>query len=128
MTPIIGEIRMVSFNFAPEYWFPCEGQEFNKYMYPDLYEAIGTTYGSDGKDSFKLPDLRGRLPMHFGQGENLSDYPIGKPVGDEFITVRNNTGRPEEPATFSRAPETAVVNTQPSLTVNFIIAYRGAKP
>lgn len=128
MTPIIGEIRMVGFNFAPEYWFPCEGQEFNKHMYPDLYEAIGTTYGSDGRDSFKLPDMRGRLPMHFGQGENLTDYPIGKPVGDEFITVRNNTGRPEEPATFSRAPETAAVNTQPSLTVNFIIAYRGAKP
>jgi microcystin-dependent protein len=128
MTPIIGEIRMVSFNFAPEYWLPCEGQEFNKYMYQDLYEAIGTTYGGDGKDSFKLPDMRGRLPMHFGQGEGLTDYTLGKPVGSEFITVHNNTGPPEEPASYTNDPETAALNTQPSLTVNFIIAYRGAKP
>ena len=128
MTPLIGEIRMVCFNFAPEYWLPCEGQEFNKYMYQDLYEAIGTTYGGNDRDNtFKLPDMRGRLPMHFGQGENLANYTIGKPVGADFITL-HNTGRPEEPATYTNNPETAAINTQPSLTVNFIIAHRGLKP
>jgi microcystin-dependent protein len=128
MTPIIGEIRMVAFNFAPERWFPCEGQEFNKYMFPDLYDAIGTTYGGNERNNtFKLPDMRGRLPMHFGQGENLSNYPIGKPVGSEFITL-HTTGRPEEAATYTNNPETAAINIQPSLTVNFIIAYMGVKP
>jgi microcystin-dependent protein len=127
MTPFIGEIRMVAFNFAPEYWLPCDGQEINKYVYQELYDAIGTSYGGDGGDSFKLPDMRGRLPMHFGQGENLADYPIGKPVGSEFITLHMNPGRAEEPTTYTNDPETASVNTQPSLTVNFIIAYKGLK-
>jgi microcystin-dependent protein len=128
MTPIIGEIRMVSFNFAPEYWLPCDGKEFNRYMYQNLYEAIGTTYGgNDSANTFKLPDMRGRLPMHFGQGENLSAYELGKPVGSEFITL-HNAGRPEEPATYTNNPETAALTIQPSLTINFIIAYRGDKP
>jgi microcystin-dependent protein len=128
MTPIIGEIRMVCFNFTPEYFLPCEGQEFHKYHYPDLYEAIGTTYGGDDrKETYKLPDMRGRLPMHFGQGENLANYELGKAVGSEFITL-HNAGRPEEPATYNNNPETAAINTQPSLAINFIIAWRGIKP
>jgi microcystin-dependent protein len=64
--PYVGEIRMFGGNFAPAGWMFCEGQLLPISEYETLFNLIGTTYGGDGQSTFALPDLRGRLPMHFG--------------------------------------------------------------
>jgi microcystin-dependent protein len=64
--PYVGEIRMFAGNFAIAGWMFCEGQLLPISEYETLFNLIGTTYGGDGQSTFALPDLRGRLPMHFG--------------------------------------------------------------
>ena len=66
--PYVGEIRMFGGNFAPAGWMFCEGQLLPISEYETLFNLIGTTYGGDGQSTFGLPDLRGRLPLHFGNG------------------------------------------------------------
>ena len=65
--PYVGEIRMFAGNFAPAGWMFCEGQLLPISENETLFNLIGTTYGGDGQSTFALPDLRGRLPIHFGQ-------------------------------------------------------------
>ncbi len=64
----VGEIRLIAFNYAPEGWLLCQGQEVSISQYQALYALIGTTYGGNGTNTFKLPDLRGRVPVQCGQG------------------------------------------------------------
>ena len=71
--PYVGEIRMFGGNFAPAGWMFCEGQLLPISEYETLFNLIGTTYGGDGQSTFALPDLRGRLPMHFGNGFTLAE-------------------------------------------------------
>ena len=66
--PYVGEIRMFAGNFAPAGWMFCEGQLLPISEYEVLFNLIGTTYGGDGQTTFALPDLRGRLPVHAGNG------------------------------------------------------------
>ena len=66
--PYVGEIRIFAGNFAPAGWMFCEGQLLPISSYDVLFQLIGTTYGGDGASTFALPDLRGRMPMHFGAG------------------------------------------------------------
>ena len=66
--PYYGEIRMFAGNFAPAGWMFCEGQLLPISENEALFQLIGTTYGGDGQSTFGLPDLRGRLPIHFGNG------------------------------------------------------------
>jgi microcystin-dependent protein len=66
--PYVGEIRMFGGNFAPAGWMFCEGQLLPISENETLFNLIGTTYGGDGQSTFGLPDLRGRVPMHFGSG------------------------------------------------------------
>ena len=72
--PYIGEIRMVGFTFAPEGWANADGQMLAPSEYSALYSLYGTTYGGDGRSTFGLPDLRGRVPIHCGQGPGLPSY------------------------------------------------------
>ena len=83
----IGEIRMFGGNFAPENWAFCDGRILSIGEYSELYSLIGTTYGGDGVPTFKLPDLRGRVPVHSGQGPNLTNRPIGSSFGTETVTL-----------------------------------------
>jgi microcystin-dependent protein len=69
----VGEIRMFAGNFAPAGWMFCEGQVLPIAENEVLFQLIGTTYGGDGQSTFALPDLRGRLPVHFGSGVNLAE-------------------------------------------------------
>jgi microcystin-dependent protein len=78
----IGEIRMTGFNFAPVNWMLCQGQILPIQSYQALYSILGTTYGGDGVSTFALPDLRGRFPIHFGQGTGLTNRTRGT-VGGE---------------------------------------------
>ena len=70
--PYVGEIRMFAGNFAPAGWMFCEGQLLPISENETLFALIGTTYGGDGQSTFALPDLRGRLPLHFGNSTVLA--------------------------------------------------------
>jgi len=70
--PYVGEIRMFAGNFAPAGWMFCDGQLLPISEYETLFNLIGTTYGGDGQSTFALPDLRGRLPIHQGNGFTLA--------------------------------------------------------
>jgi microcystin-dependent protein len=80
--PYVGEIRMFGGNFAPAGWMFCEGQLLPISEFETLFNLIGTTYGGDGQSTFALPDLRGRFPMHFGNGFTLAEN-----GGTETVTL-----------------------------------------
>src|SRR2546430_10905890 len=71
--PYVGEIRMFGGNFAPAGWMFCEGQLLPISENETLFQLIGTTYGGDGESTFALPDLRGRIPIHQGNGFTLAE-------------------------------------------------------
>lgn len=83
--PYVGEIRMFAGNFAPAGWMFCEGQLLPISENETLFQLIGTTYGGDGQSTFALPDLRGRLPMHQGNG-----FILAETGGVEEITLTVN--------------------------------------
>jgi microcystin-dependent protein len=85
--PYVGEIRMFAGNFAPAGWRFCEGQLLPISENETLFQLIGTTYGGDGQSTFALPDLRGRLPIHQGQGTGLSNRVLAETGGAEEITL-----------------------------------------
>jgi microcystin-dependent protein len=80
--PYVGEIRMFAGNFAPAGWMFCEGQLLPISENETLFNLIGTTYGGDGQSTFALPDLRGRIPLHFGNG-----FILAETGGAEEITL-----------------------------------------
>lgn len=77
MDPFLGEIKIVSFDFAPMGWATCDGQLMSISQNSALFSLLGTTYGGNGTTTFGLPDLRGRVPIHF----NVT-YPRGIPGGE----------------------------------------------
>lgn len=83
--PYVGEIRMFAGNFAPAGWMFCEGQLLPISENETLFQLIGTTYGGDGESTFALPDLRGRLPLHQGNG-----FILAETGGAEEITLTVN--------------------------------------
>ncbi len=83
----IGEIRMFGGGYAPEYWALCDGATLPIADNDTLFSLIGTTYGGDGVTTFGLPDLRGRLPVHQGNGAGLSPRTIGSNGGTETVTL-----------------------------------------
>jgi len=83
--PYVGEMRMFAGNFAPAGWMMCEGQLLPISEYETLFNLIGTTYGGDGQQTFALPDLRGRLPIHQGNG-----FVLAETGGAESVTLTLN--------------------------------------
>ena len=83
--PYVGEIRMFGGNFAPAGWMFCEGQLLPISENETLFQLIGTTYGGDGESTFALPDLRGRIPIHQGNG-----FILAETGGAEQITLTVN--------------------------------------
>ncbi len=81
--PFIGQINMFGFNFAPQNWALCDGQLMAISQNQALFSLLGTFYGGDGRTSFGLPDLRGRVPMGMGSGPGLTTRPIGEKAGLE---------------------------------------------
>jgi microcystin-dependent protein len=84
--PYVGEIRMFGGNFAPAGWMFCEGQLLPISENETLFNLIGTTYGGDGQETFALPDLRGRLPLHQGTGGGFT-YQLAETGGVESVTL-----------------------------------------
>jgi len=87
MDPFLGEIRMVGFNYAPNGWFLCNGQLLPISQYSALFALLGTMYGGDGVQTFALPNLQGRVPIHQGNGVGLSPYTMGASGGTENVTL-----------------------------------------
>lgn len=83
--PFVGEIRMGGWSFAPAGWALCNGASMPVSQYEVLFTLIGTTYGGDGQSNFKLPDLRGRLPLHAS-----SQFAQGAAGGSETVTLTTN--------------------------------------
>jgi microcystin-dependent protein len=80
--PYVGELRMFAGNFAPAGWMFCEGQLLPISENDTLFQLIGTTYGGDGESTFALPDMRGRIPIHQGNG-----FILAETAGAEEITL-----------------------------------------
>jgi microcystin-dependent protein len=86
--PYIGQIIIFGGNFAPAGWALCNGQTLPISENDALFTLIGTTYGGDGQETFNLPDLQGRVPIHMGQGPGISqNYQIGEKAGVEAVTL-----------------------------------------
>jgi microcystin-dependent protein len=88
--PFLGEIIMFGGNFAPRGWATCSGQILPIAQNTALFSILGTTYGGNGQTTFALPDMRGRVPTHFGQGPGLSSYSLGEQGGSESGTLNIN--------------------------------------
>ncbi len=83
--PFLSEIRLMSFNVIPSGWAPCNGQQLSINQNQALFALLGTTYGGNGQTTFAVPDLRGRVPIHFGSG-----FTLGQRAGAESHTVTAN--------------------------------------
>lgn len=88
--PFIGQIILFAGNFAIRGYAMCNGQILSIAQNTALFSILGTTYGGNGQTTFALPDLRGRVPVHFGQGPGLSNYSLGQLAGTESTTLLQN--------------------------------------
>jgi microcystin-dependent protein len=129
-TPFLSEIRIVSFNFAPQGWAATNGQVLAINQNAALFSLVGTFYGGNGQTTFQLPNLQCRFPMHVGQGAGLSARNLGDYGGVEAIT-QQATPIPQAPV----SPRTAYIGAQsklptesPFLVLNFVIALQGIFP
>jgi microcystin-dependent protein len=85
--PYIAEIKMFSFDFPPRGWAQCNGQLLPIAQNQALFSLLGTTYGGNGQTTFALPDLRGRTPLHWGNGPGLPSVSLGQVGGEENHTL-----------------------------------------
>src|SRR6188508_1234070 len=88
--PYVGEIRMFAGNFAPAGWMFCEGQLLPIAENETLFQLIGTTYGGDGQETFGLPNLQSRIPLHMGTGSDAIAYQLAESGGVETVTLTVN--------------------------------------
>jgi len=89
-SPFVGQLMLVPFNFNPRGWAFCQGQLLAISQNTALFSLLGTSYGGDGKSTYALPNLQGRVPVGFGQGPGLSDYVLGQSAGEDTVTLLNN--------------------------------------
>ena len=122
--PFLGEIKIISWNFAPKGWAFCNGQFLPINQNQALFSILGTTYGGNGQTNFALPDFRSRAPLHVGAG-----FALGQKGGEEFHTVISS----EAPAhthqlnASANQANQATLVTPPSNTPNILAAVAGAQ-
>jgi len=90
MTPFIAQIFLLGFNFNPKTWALCSGQLMAINQNAALFSILGTTYGGNGTTTFALPDLRGRIPVHTGQGPGTSNIVLGEIGGSQTTQLLAN--------------------------------------
>ena len=125
----LGEVKIFAGNFTPRDWAPCDGRLIPISQNTALFSLLGTTYGGNGRTNFALPDLRGRVPIGQGRGEGLTPHNIGQRGGTEILnsnpyTIKNGDG---VESTVNQFPQ-QIQNSQPYLTVNYIICINGIYP
>lgn len=99
--PFIGQIQQFGFNFPPRGWAFCDGQLLSIASNTALFSLLGTTFGGDGRTTFGLPDLRGRIAKHVGTGPGLSPVSWGQRGGAETVVLQSNNMAPHtHPATL----------------------------
>lgn len=84
---IVGTIKIFAGSHPPVGWLPCDGRTVKIREYPDLYTVVGNTFGGNGKTTFAIPDLRGRVVVGAGKGENLTPRDLGQSFGAETVTI-----------------------------------------
>lgn len=131
--PTLGQITMFAGNFAPRGWALCDGQILPISSNEALFSIIGTIYGGDGRTTFALPDLRGRVPVHAGRGTGLTERRLGATGGAE-LTTRSSTTSVAGPGRSGNVNTGVVVGTgaennmPPFQAINYIIALQGVFP
>ncbi len=90
MDPYLGEIRLLAYVRVPVDWQACDGSLLNLNTYQALYSLLGTQYGGDGRTTFGVPDLRGRVPIGTGSGPNLTPRALGASGGTEVVALTQN--------------------------------------
>lgn len=124
--PFVGELRMFAGNFAPRSWAFADGQLLAISQNDALFSLYGTIYGGDGRTTFGLPDLRGRVPIHAGNGPGLTSRRIGAKGGVENVTLTTNQLPSHNhgwPATDSPATERDPANHVPAMAAGTARAY-----
>jgi microcystin-dependent protein len=122
--PFIGEIRMLASDFAPRGWALCDGQLMTIAQNTQLFSLLGTQYGGNGVTTFALPDLRGRLALHRGQGPGLTDRPQGASFGVEAVTLTESQVPPHSHAVTARTdPATATAPAGATFARSRVAAY-----
>src|SRR3954449_6617686 len=116
-TPFIGQISLFGGNFAPRGWAFCNGQLLAVSQNTALFSILGTTYGGNGETTFALPDLRGRVPLHPGQGPGLSPYVLGENGGQENVTLNVTQLPAHTHAVSPRASNNAQTTNRPGGTI-----------
>ena len=116
--PFLSEIRLFSFNFPPKGWALCNGQFLPINQNQALFALLGTTYGGNGQTTFALPDLRGRVPIHAGNGHTL-----GQRAGEQAHTLTQS----EMPAHTHLVQASAAPGTQNVPANNMVLAQRAAE-
>lgn len=128
--PFVGEIRMFAGNFAPRGWAFCDGQLLAVSQNDALFSLLGSIYGGDGRTTFGLPDLRGRIPIHAGHGPGLSERRLGAKLGTEKETLTVNQlpshGHPLQ-ASSELAQQASPEGNLPARSLTFDL-YRQATP
>jgi microcystin-dependent protein len=109
--PFVAELRMMSFGYAPRGWAMCNGQFLPINQNQALFSLLGTTFGGNGQTTFALPDLRGQIPIHVGNG-----HVLGEKGGAQAVTL-SISQLPTHLPTMNATTATAVANTPPSNTV-----------
>jgi microcystin-dependent protein len=129
MAPYVGEIRMFAGNFAPNGWMFCEGQTLPISENDVLFQLIGTTYGGDGEETFNLPNLASRVPIHMGTGPSGITYQIGEMAGteQETLTVQQipNHTHPLTASAVAGTQATPIGNTLAQPTGSVQLYYEG---
>lgn len=127
--PYVGEIRMFAGNFAPAGWQLCEGQLLPISENETLFQLIGTTYGGDGQNTFALPDLRGRIPVHQGNGFILAESGGAEevtltvnqiPAHSHPFLASDNSGTSTTPANSLLAKNTSIDAYSTDTSVGFV--------
>lgn len=95
MEPFIAQIMLFAGGYAPQGWAFCDGQTLPISGNESLFSLIGTTYGGDGRTTFALPDLRGRVPVHAGQGPGLTRRTLGQKFGEESVVTDGIASMPQ---------------------------------
>ena len=120
MEAYMGTVMAWAPNFAPRGWAFCQGQTLSISQNSALFALLGTTYGGDGQTTFRLPDLRGRIPLGAGNGPGLSSYDLGQSAGTENVTITlNEMPAHNHPAQTGNAPiQVSAANADTSTPAN----------